>query len=170
LALAGAIAASIVARLVIRGLAAALPPALAGVAAPKVDGRVLLFTLAIALTTSMLFGIWPALSASQTDLGEAMKSAGAGGGGSRRRTLGARGLLVIAEVSLALMLLVGAGLMVESLRTLLRTDAGMRTEHVVTGRLVLPSSKYLRVAARAEFLNGVVRRLSAAPDVAAAAR
>ena len=168
LALAGAIAAIIVARLGIHGLAAALPPSLAGVAPPGIDGRVLLFTLAVALTTSMLFGIWPALSASQSDLGEAMKSAGAGGGGSRRRTLGARGLLVIAEVSLALMLLVGAGLMVESLRTLLRTDAGMRTEHVVTGRLVLPSSKYHRVAA-SEFLNSVVRRLTAAPDIAAAA-
>ena len=62
----------------IRGLATALPPSLAGVAPPGIDGRVLLFTLVVALTTSMVFGIWPALSASQSDLSEAMKSAGAG--------------------------------------------------------------------------------------------
>jgi putative ABC transport system permease protein len=169
LALAGAIAATVVARLGVRGLAAALPPSLAGVAPPSIDGRVLLFTLAVALTTSMLFGIWPAISASRSDLSEAMKSAGAGGGGTRRRSASARGLLVIAEVSLALMLLVGAGLMVESLRTLLRTDAGMHVEHVVTGRLVLPGSKFGSRDLEAAFIKSVVARLAAAPGVAAAA-
>jgi putative ABC transport system permease protein len=168
LALAGATVAVLVALLAVRALAATLPPSLAGVAPPNVDGRVLLFTLAIALVTSLLFGTWPALGSSRTDLGDAMKAAGAGGGGTRRRTAATRGLLVVGEVSLAVMLLVGAGLMVESLRTLLATDAGVRAEHVVTGRLVLPAAKFPGQTAKAVFLNAVVARLRASPDVGAA--
>ena len=168
LALASAVAAVAVALLAVRALATALPPSLAGVAPPEINGRVLLFTLAVAMVTSLLFGIWPALGASRADLGEAMKTAGAGAGGTRRRTVGARGLLVVAEVSLAVMLLVGAGLMMESLRTLLGTDAGLRADHVVTGRLVLPEAKFPNGASKTAFLSAVVARLRAAPDVTVA--
>jgi putative ABC transport system permease protein len=158
-----------VARLAADTLAAVLPPSLSGVASPQVDSRALLFTLGIALLTSMFFGVWPALAVSRSDLSEAMKTAGAGGGGTRRRSARARRLLVISEVSLALMLLVGAGLMVESLRALLQTNTGIHPEHVVTGRLVFPGTKYRGAAPTVEFLNTVIGRLRGAPDITAAA-
>jgi putative ABC transport system permease protein len=166
LALGGAIVAVLVAMVGVRLLGALLPQSLAAIAPPTIDGRVLAFTLAIALATSLVFGIWPALGLSRVDLGSAMKLAGAGGGGSRRRSV-ARGVLVIAEMALALMLLIGAGLMLESMRSLLREDSGLRPENVVTGRLTLPSSKY-RQKAVPEFLNGVLARLRS-PGIDAAA-
>ncbi len=170
LAVAGGFVAVGVALLAVRGLAASLPERLSAIAPPRVDARVLLFTLVVALVTSLVFGIAPALGASKSDAGEAMKRAGAGSGGSRRRTHGARAALAIAEVALAVMLLVGAGLMVESLATLLRTDSGLRAEHVVTGRLVFSGSRYFGAARKSVFFNDVIARLknSAGIDAAAA--
>ncbi|MEO7084661.1 MAG: ABC transporter permease [Gemmatimonadaceae bacterium] len=165
LSLAGGIAAVVVAKISLGGLTAALPPALAGVAPPRVDARVLGFTLLLATMTSLVFGLWPAVGASRPDLADALKS---GSGASRRRGAGARGVLVVAEVSIALMLLVGAGLMLQSLRTLLRVDTGMRTAHIVTGRLTLSQTKYPRQSA-ATFLSDVVTRLAAMPGIESAA-
>jgi putative ABC transport system permease protein len=167
LALGGAVVAAIVAALSVKLLAALLPQSLAAIAPPTIDGRVLAFTLAIALATSLVFGVWPALGLSRVDLGSAMKNAGAGGGGSRRRSA-AHGVLVIAEVSLALMLLVGAGLMIESMRNLLRENSGVRSENVVTGRLTFPSRKFSTRTAVPEFLNSVLAKLRSS-DVDAAA-
>ncbi len=169
LACAGGVLAVAVAVLAVRGLAATLPERLATIAPPEVDGRVLLFTLIVAIATSLAFGIIPAFGASRSDAGETMKRAGAGSGGSRRRTHGARGALAVAEVALAVMLLVGAGLMIESLATLLRTDSGLRAEQVVTGRLVFSGSRYNGVAPKAAFLNDVIGRLRRSPDIKAAA-
>src|SRR5204863_5864936 len=121
-ALGGAIVAVVVAAVSMRLLVALLPQALAAIAPPAIDGRVLSFTLAVALATSLVFGVWPAFGLSRVDLGSAMKLAGAGGGGWPRRST-AHGLLVVAEMSLALMLLIGAGLMIESMRNLLREDS-----------------------------------------------
>jgi predicted permease len=171
LLLAGASAAIavIAARFAMRMLSATLPQGLADVSPPGVDARVLAFTMIVALTTSLVFGVAPALGASRTDLGEAMKSAGAGGGGTRRRGAGARGALVVAEVSLAVMLLVGAGLMMESLNALLRTDSGLRPEQVVTGRLVFSGTRYPNAAAKRVFFDRALQRLRATPGIAAAA-
>ena len=167
LALGGAIVAVLVAAVSVRVLVALLPQSLAAIAPPAIDGRVLVFALAIALATSLVFGIWPALGLSRVDLGSAMKLAGAGGGGSRRRNA-AHGVLVVAEVSLALMLLIAAGLMIESMRNLLRENSGVRPDNLVTGRLTFPSSKYGSRGAVPEFLNGVLARLRS-PGIDAAA-
>jgi predicted permease len=140
---------------------------LAAIAQPMIDGRVLAFTLVVALATSLVFGVWPALGLSRVDLGSAMKLAGAAGGGSRRRSA-AHGALVVAEMSLALTLLIGAGLMIESMRNLLRENSGVRPENVVTGRLTFPGRRYGSVAAEAAFLNGVIARLGS-PGIDAAA-
>ncbi len=158
LAMGGAIVAVLVAAVSVRLLVALLPQSLAAIAPPAIDGRVLAFTLAIALATSLVFGVWPALGLSRVDLGSAMKLSGAGGGGSRRRSA-AHGVLVIAEVSLALMLLIGAGLVLESMRNLLRENSGVRAESVVTGRLTLPGRKYGSTAAESELLNRVLAKL-----------
>lgn len=170
LAVAGGVIAVAVARFALVGLAATLPPSLAQIAPPRVDWRVLAFTLLIAIVTSLFVGLTPALGVSRPDLGEAMKTAGAGGGGTRRRAAAARGALVVAEVSLAVMLLVGAGLMLESLSALLRTDSGMRPEHVVTGRFVFSDARYgNNNSRRAAFYDDVLSKLRAAPGVSAAA-
>ena len=167
LAVGGAVVAVVVAAASVRVLVALLPQSLAAIARPMIDGRVLAFTLVIALATSLVFGIWPALGLSRVDLASAMKLAGAGGGGSRRRSA-AHGVLVIAEVSLALMLLIGAGLMIASMRNLLRENSGVQPENVVTGRLTFPGRRYSSVAAEAAFLNGVIARLES-PGIDAAA-
>jgi len=167
LALGGACVDVLVAAASVRLLVSLLPQPLSAVAPPAIDGRVLAFTLAIALVTSLVFGVWPALGLSHVDLGSAMKLAGAGGGGSRRRSA-AHGVLVIAEVSLALMLLIGAGLMIESMRNLLRENSGVQADNVVTGRLTFPGRKYASTAAESELLNRVLDKLRS-PGVDAAA-
>ena len=166
-ALGGAILAVLVAAVSVRLLVALLPPSLAAIAPPTIDSRVLGFTLVVALATSLVFGVWPALGLSRVDLGSAMKLAGAGGGGSRRRSA-AHGVLVIAEVSLALMLMIGAGLMIESMRNLLRENTGVRPENVVTGRLTFPSRKFASRTAIPAFLNDAIARLRSPGTEAAA--
>jgi predicted permease len=165
LALVGGAVAIVVALASLRALTAAMPPTLVGVAPPRIDARVLGFTLLLAAVTSVIFGLWPAAGASRPDLGDAMKI---GAGASRRRSGVARGALVIFEMSLALMLLVGAGLMLESLRTLLNVDTGMQTQNIVTARLTLADAKYPGTT-KAQFLSAAVDRLSHAPGVDAAA-
>jgi putative ABC transport system permease protein len=169
LALAGAVAALVVAHFLVAAVGAALPPGLADVAPPRLDARVLAFTLLVACLTSIACGVLPAFGVSRPNLGETMKAAGAGGGGSRRRGIAARGALVVAEVSLALMLLIGAGLMIESLRSLLSNDTGMNVEQVATARLVLARAKYPDAPTRAELLRRIVERLRAMPGVSGAA-
>ena len=169
LAFVGALIAIAVARFALVGLASTLPPSLAQIAPPRVDWRILAFTLLVAIVTSLFVGLTPALGVSRPDLGEAMKTAGAGGGGTRRRAPAARGALVIAEVSLAVMLLIGAGLMLESLSALLRTDSGLRAEHVVTGRLVFSGARYNSVSRKAAFFDDVLSKLRGSPGVNAAA-
>lgn len=165
LSLLGGAAAMCVAFASLRALVTAMPPTLAGIAPPRIDARVLGFTLLLAAITSIIFGVWPAAGASRLDLGDAMKI---GAGASRRRTGLARRALVIVEVSIALMLLVGAGLMLESLRALIDVDTGMQTANIVTARLTLADAHYPG-AAKAQFLSAAVDRVSHAPGIDAAA-
>jgi putative ABC transport system permease protein len=167
LSFAAAIVAVIVARFSLQLLTAMLPPTIAGVAPPTIDARVLAFTATIAIATSLLVGLLPALGAARLELNDAMKASGAGTGGSQRRGR-VRAALVIAEMSLALMLVVGAGLMIESLRVLLNTDVGINTSHVVSARLVLSKEKYDRGPRAAEFYANVLQRLRAIPGVTSA--
>jgi putative ABC transport system permease protein len=167
LALLGGVLACFVAWASVGGLTAALPADLAAVAPPRVDIRILGFTMLLCVVTSLVFGLWPAIGASRVNLNDAMKAGG--GTATRLRGRGARGALVIAEVSLALMLVVGAGLLIESLRTLLTVDSGIRTEHLVTARMTLPSSRYGSRVARSTFINEVLARLTGLPGVQTAA-
>ena len=99
----------------------------------SMDATVLLFTLGIALLAGILFGLAPALRSSRLEIYEALKE-GAGRSSEGSRPLSLRGILVVAEVALALLLLIGAGLMTNSFLRLQRVDPGFDPENVLTGR------------------------------------
>jgi len=106
----------------------------------SLDGTVLLFTLGIAVFTGLLFGLVPAIHAARADIAQMLRESvrGSSKGGAHRT----RSALVIAEVSLAVVLLVGAGLLIRSFVQLINVDPGFRPKNVVAFNLSLPSSKY----------------------------
>jgi predicted permease len=104
-----------------------------------IDARVLGFALAVSLATSVLFGLVPALQATALNLNQELRE---GDRGTRRRDLGVRGLLVVSEVALALMLLIGAGLLTQSFATLLRWRPGFDRDNLLTVWLLASSGKY----------------------------
>ncbi len=132
----------------------------------SLDWSALGFALAVSVVVGLLFGLVPALGSTRASLSDALKGdqrAGAGGSASAsRRTL------VIAEVALALILLVGSGLMLRSLANLLSTDVGFDPEHVITLRLTVPSSGYVRDSMPG-FYDQLLARVRAVPGVTDAA-
>ena len=166
LAAGGALLGVVIAVASFGGLGALLPPPLAGTAPLRLDARVLGFALAVATLNGLLFGLWPALGASRADAGTLLKAGAAGAGREGGRL---RRLFVVAELSLALMLAIGTGLMLRSLQSLLATDAGVQPERVATLELQLSSVRYPTPASRRAFYEGVLQRLRAVPGVDAAA-
>lgn len=134
-----------------------------GFAAIGLDGRALGFTIAIALSSGIVFGFVPALSASRADVSQALKEAGRDPAGSRSRLL--RDGLVVAEVTMALMLIVGASLMAMSGRRLLLTDPGFRVPGVLTLAITLPKTDYPEDKAVVAFYDNLSERISALPGV-----
>jgi predicted permease len=106
-----------------------LPEALPRAEEIHIDGRVLLFTLCASLLAGILFGLVPAFKTYRTDIHETLKEGGRGGSGARHRT---QSIFVVVEMAMALVLLVGAGLMIRSLARLWNTDPGFDPHNVVT--------------------------------------
>jgi predicted permease len=133
----------------------------------SIDGGVLLFTLGISLVTGLFFGLFPAWHASRTDIGETMKEGGRSGtaGAGKKRV---RSILVVAEVSISLVLLVGAGLMIKSFYRVLQADPGFNSTGVLTAQFSLPSSQYKDAAARRQFEKQLEAKLESIPGVQAA--
>jgi predicted permease len=130
------------------------------------DGRVLLFTAAVSLLTGVLAGLAPALKTSEWRLTETLKEGGRGAGGGRH---GAQGVLVAVEVALALVLLIGAGLMIRTLNALWQVDPGFRPDNVLTFGLSLPPSMRAASAeAKRASLRDLSDRLNSMPGVEAA--
>jgi putative ABC transport system permease protein len=129
-----------------------------------VDRQVLGFTLLVSLATGIVFGLAPALMASRPDLNEALKEGGRSltAGASRGRM---RGALVVGEVALALLVLVGAGLLVRSFVRLRSVDPGFQPANLLTMRLFLTDAKYARAGPRLSFLKELTLRLEALPGV-----
>jgi putative ABC transport system permease protein len=144
-----------------------IPPAMSLKTNLAVDGRALGFTLLVSLVTTALFGLAPALQASKAGPNDALKQGGGRGGvGSAGRRL--RGAFVVAEVALALVLLVGAGLLIQSLQKLSGQYTGIRPENVLTLRTVLPGTRYHEHSQREAFYDAVLGRVRALPGVVAA--
>ena len=114
-----------------------LPGALPRANEVSLDSRVLFFTIALSLFAGIIFGLAPALKTSRVDLQEILKESGRGLSGARHRL---QGVFVAVEVAMALVLLVGAGLMVRSLSALWRVDPGFNPSHAITFSLSLPAS------------------------------
>jgi putative ABC transport system permease protein len=129
-----------------------------------VDSRVLAFTVLIAVLTSLLFGLTPALQSSKVNLAEALKEGSRGMSGGRR-SRNVRGVMVIAEVALSLVLLIGAGLMIKSLARLLNVDPGFKPARALTMNIALLGSKYPSANQQIAFFDDVTNRVGALPGV-----
>jgi putative ABC transport system permease protein len=130
------------------------------------DGRVLAFALGVAVITSLLIGLSPAVLASRVDLHASLKEGGRAATGAGRRRLFA-GLLV-GEVALALVLLAGAGLLLRSLHKLTAVDPGFECGNVLTFQLSIPRSGFSNPGKRAELYRQVIERLEGLPGVKSA--
>jgi len=143
------------------------PSSIPRVAGTSVDWRVLVFTFGMALVTTVIFSIAPAARLLKTDLTESMKEGGGnattGGGRSRFRSA-----LVVTEMALAVVLLVGAGLMLRTLWSLQRIDLGFNPSGVLTMRIALPAASYAAADQVVRFYGGLVDRIGAIPGVTAA--
>jgi predicted permease len=129
-----------------------------------VDWRVVLFTVAVSLVTGVVFGLIPALQASRADLSSTLKeSAGRSGTGFRQNK--ARAILVVAEVSLAVILLVGSGLLIRTSLALAAVDPGFDSAHVLTMQMSLKNPRFDASDAVEQFVRAGVDRLSAVPRV-----
>lgn len=131
-----------------------------------VDARVLGFTLIVSLATGLLFGILPALQLSQSNLISSLREGGRAGESRERRR--GRGLLVGAEMALAVMLVIGAVLMVKSFRNLANVDPGFDPSSTLTLRLSLPELRYPGTKELVQFYQGVGDEVRALPGVKAA--
>jgi putative ABC transport system permease protein len=134
----------------------------------SMDWRVLGFTIMVSLATSVLFGLFPALQASRTDLNTELKesSARSGTGAHSNKT---RSLLVTAEVALALILLIGSALLIRTFVALRAIDPGLNPHNVLTLRMSLSGPRFERSSQVADLIRDGVQRVEALPGVARAA-
>jgi putative ABC transport system permease protein len=147
-------------------LTALKPESLPLAASVGIDRWVLAFTFGVALVTGVVFGLVPALGASRIDVTSALKEGGRGAqGGARQRV---RSLLVVSELALALMLLVGAGLLIKGFWRLRSVEPGIDPSNLLTMRLELPEARYKEIAKQTEFRRQLLERMNALPGVEAA--
>jgi putative ABC transport system permease protein len=167
LAIGGAVIGLALAALGLRTLVAIDPTSLPPLAPVTLDATVAAATLALGVFTTLLFGLAPALRTLGLNLVDALREGGhqATLGGRRQR---ARGLLVVSEVALAVVLVAGAGLMVRSLAALGRIDLGFAPERVLTLRLSVPQARYDTPEKVVDFYRQLIERVRAVPGVAAA--
>jgi predicted permease len=134
----------------------------------EINGTVLAFTFGVSIMTGVLFGIAPAWRAMKVDLNTSLRSGGRSGqsdGGMHLARHRLRGLLVISELALSLMLLIGAGLLIRSFVRLQRVPPGFTTEHVLTMQVVANGPKYRDDKAVIQFYQEVGDRITHLPGV-----
>jgi putative ABC transport system permease protein len=168
LAICGGAAGLLLAKWGLDALLALAPTNLPRSAEIRLDSGILLFSLGLSIATGLLFGIAPAWLAARADVNEALKQGTRGSteGGARGRL---RGALVVSEVTLALVLLGGAGLLARSFIQLTRVDPGFNPENTTTMRVSLPQNKYATPEQRIAFGDALLERVKNLPGVQAAA-
>src|SRR5437773_708395 len=166
LAASSGVAGSLLARCGIVALGRFGPEQLPRLQSVQLDGHVLFFTLALTMLTAILFGLAPALQAGKVNLNGLLKEGARVGTGGRQRRL--RDTLVASEVALALLLLVGTGLLVRSFWRLQQTAAGFNPGRILTAVVSLPYTGYGDSTNRAVFQRQLLERLAGLPGVASA--
>jgi predicted permease len=148
----------------VRGLNGLLPPTFPRAESIRVDGPVLAFALLVSLGASLLFGMAPALFAASPRLRMTLQESGgrSGEGGRRRR---ARNLLVTVEVALAMVLLIGAGLLIRSFVALTSVNPGFEARRIFKAEVSLPQFQYSKPQQWIAFSNQVLERLHSEPDL-----
>jgi putative ABC transport system permease protein len=166
LALAGGVLGSFLAWASLRVFAAAVPPSLADAASFALNGRALLFTLGLCLLAGLLAGLFPAFQMTRPDLASTLREGTRAGAGTaqNRRT---RSALVVAEVAIAVVVLIGAGLLLRSFVRLTGLDPGFRSENVLTFRVDLPADRPPEELTA--FYNRLDQQLATLPGASAAA-
>ena len=165
--LAGAVAGLALAYVIAELLKGFLPEDIPRLQQTRVDAIVLGFTLAVSLVASLLFGVAPALQASRPELQQALRDESRSSGGFRRRRLSSS--IVAAEIALALVLLVAAGLLLRSFVRLQRVELGFDPASLLTARMALPEARYGTPPQVAAFYEELAARLGQQPGVTAAA-
>lgn len=141
-----------------------IPQNIPRIGAIQLDGAVLAFTLLISVATGVIFGLVPAWHASHVNLNNALKTgARIGTGGEHKHRL--RNGLVMGEIAIALILLVCAGLLIQTFARLGRVQTGVRTENLFTARITLPDAAYPRLADVSGFFDQLLPKIRAIPGV-----
>jgi putative ABC transport system permease protein len=131
---------------------------------PRLDARVFVFSIAVSLFAGLAFGVAPALATARANLAGALHEGGRAGTGASRRLL-TKGL-VVAEVTLALVMLAGAGVLVRTFAAAQNLPSGIRTENVLVFQLDLPAERYGEPGVRGRFLEELHREVGSLPGVA----
>jgi putative ABC transport system permease protein len=165
LGLSGAALGCLIAWAGLRGLVSIIPTGVIPAEAEiRMNLPVLLFALAAAVVTSLIFGSIPALYATKRDLNDALRDTGKGVSGGFRHA-GLRNGLIVGEVALSLVLLTGAGLLMRSFVALQEVNLGFNPSHILVARLPLPEDRYKTAAQITGFFRPLLERLKAMPGV-----
>jgi predicted permease len=168
LAVLGGVAGLVLAFLGVEALRRFGPANIPRMAEVGIDARALAFTFAVAMVTSVIFGLLPALRASRVDPGLALREGGRGSSGTRGLGLGhstLRKLMIAGEVALSLVLVIGAGLLIRSYQRITRADPGFDPNGVLSFRLTLPGRQYNKPELVSGFYQQLDQRLRALPGV-----
>ncbi|QQS45487.1 MAG: ABC transporter permease [Acidobacteriota bacterium] len=166
LSLVGGVVGLILAQWGIEALLALKPQELPRMDAIGLDMRVLGFTLLLSILTGLVFGLVPAWSASHINLNAALKEGERGGSGTVRHRL--RSWLVVIEMAMALILLIGAGLLIRSFWELRTVDPGFKTDNLVTMRIELPEKRYKEIPKQDQYRQALLTEVNSLPRVQAA--
>src|SRR6185437_15146371 len=145
-----------------RALAAGAPDNIPQVQGIAVDATVLLFAILVSVLTGILFGL--ALAAARVDLNDALKESGRSAGSSRR-VLFARNAFVVAQVSIAFLLIIGGGLLLRSFVRAANSSAGVEPRNVITAALTLPVVRYADQSRVNSFFQQLFARLQSDPGI-----
>src|ERR1700730_6333377 len=168
LALGGALLGALLAWAGLKGLIAIIPPNIVPAESViRMNGTVLLFTLAVAMLTALIFGLAPSLQASRRNLNDSLRDSSKGtSGGSSHANI--RNAVIVFEVALSLTLLIGAGLLMRGFAALHEVKLGLRPDHILVARLPLPQDRYKSAAQVAGFFRPLLQRLNSLPGVVSA--
>ena len=165
LSLAGAGSGLLIARLALRSVLAVMPEILPRVENVNVNGAVLVFTLVVSIAVGILFGLAPALKSGNADLQASLKEGGRGSTSTRHR---AQSSLVVVQMALTLVLLLGAGLLFQTIRHLSDVDPGFDTQHVITFKVGVSQSLTKTAASTRVAYQQLIDRIRKIPGVLAA--